>query len=83
MQAAQSLDPQRAHDLVHRAQQTFAHAFGVAMLLGCGVILLNSLFVWTFQHRGTVHAAPEGPAEPAATDEAEVEAMDAALTARD
>jgi MFS transporter, DHA2 family, integral membrane protein len=83
MQAAQSLDPQRAHDLVHRAQQTFAHAFGVAMFLGCGVILLNSLFVWTFQHRGTVHAAPGAPAEPAATDDAEVEAIDTALTARE
>jgi hypothetical protein len=51
--------------------------------LGCGVILLNSLFVWTFQHRGTVHAAPGAPAEPAATDDAEVEAIDTALTARE
>ncbi len=78
--AARGLDAASAHRVVHEAQQTFAHAFGVAMLLGTGVILLNSLFVWTFQHRGVVHATPGAPPEAAESDAAELEAIDIALT---
>jgi EmrB/QacA subfamily drug resistance transporter len=79
LDASRGLDPASAQHVVHQAQQTFAHAFGVAMLLGCGVILLNSLFVWTFQHRGVVHQAPDVPAVPTAGDTAEHGAVEAAL----
>ncbi|MEZ5320817.1 MAG: MFS transporter [Microthrixaceae bacterium] len=42
--------------LFHAAQTTFAHGFGVAMLLGAGVLVANSLLVW-------VRAIAVGPNE--------------------
>ena len=40
----------------------------MAMLVGAAVILLNSLIVWTFQHRGRTADLPSADAEPAGGD---------------
>ena len=58
--AAQRSDPSTAHFLVEQGKAAFSHAFGMAMLVGAAVILLNSLIVWTFQHRGRTADLPLG-----------------------
>ena len=57
-QAAQRSDPSTAQFLVEQGKAAFSHTFGMAMLVGAAVILLNSLIVWTFQHRGRTADLP-------------------------
>ena len=66
--AAQRSDPSTAHFLVEQGKAAFSHAFGMAMLVGAAVILLNSLIVWTFQHRGRTADLPLADPEPARVD---------------
>jgi MFS family permease len=68
--AAQRSDPSTAQFLVEQGKAAFSHAFGMAMLVGAAVILLNSLIVWTFQHRGRTADLPPADAEPALVDAA-------------
>jgi len=49
-------DPATGAALLHIAQTTFAHAFGVAMLLGSAILLLNSALVWA----RSIRAGAEG-----------------------
>lgn len=57
--------PAIAQTLRHGGSQAFSHAFGIAMLGGCVVILINSALVWSFQHhdRGLhpISAAEQDP----------------------
>jgi DHA2 family multidrug resistance protein-like MFS transporter len=45
-QAFANHNPAVGQALLHIAQTTFAHAFGVAMLLGAAILVLNSALVW-------------------------------------
>ena len=45
-QAFANHNPAVGQALLHVAQTTFAHAFGVAMLLGAAILVLNSALVW-------------------------------------
>ena len=62
--AERSSDPATAQLLVEQGKAAFSHAFGTAMLVGAAVIVLNSLIVWTFQHRGRPAEAPLPAGEP-------------------
>lgn len=44
--------------LIEQGKEAFSHAFGMAMVIGAGVILINSAIVWTFQGR---HRGAEAP----------------------
>jgi len=54
--AAQDLPRGMAQQVIDGAQETFAHAAGVASLVGAALLLITSILVWTFQHRDV--AAP-------------------------
>lgn len=59
-------DPSNAQFLIEQGKQAFSHAFGMAMLLGAAVILVNSAIVWTFQgrHRSAEAPDPTAPEAP-------------------
>lgn len=57
--AGRRLPPGAAHALKAHAEATFAHGFGVAMLLGAGMLAVTSVLVWVFQFRGA-EGQPEG-----------------------
>jgi hypothetical protein len=54
---AHTLPPSLADQVVAVAQDTFSKAFGVATLVGAGMLFITSILVWTFQDRATPHAA--------------------------
>ncbi len=61
-QGLASTDPAGAQILHHAAQLSFAEGFGVAMLVGAAVLVVNAALVWT----RALHVDPHGNPEPAA-----------------
>ncbi len=67
LEAARHLPAATAEQVTHLATSSFADAFGIAMLAGAAVLLLNSVLVWVRQVRpgaaSGVHLEDVGPAE--------------------
>jgi EmrB/QacA subfamily drug resistance transporter len=61
LSAARGLPPAAAHSVTSAARTTFSEAFGVAALIGAGMLVLASCLVWVFQDRGMVVAPPTDP----------------------
>ena len=57
-------NPSNAQFLIEQGKDAFSHAFGMAMLLGAAVILINSAIVWKFQGRHHSAEAPDQMASP-------------------
>ncbi|HLY82831.1 MAG TPA: MFS transporter [Acidimicrobiales bacterium] len=54
LNAAHRLPPAAAHAVTSAARTTFSQAFGVAALIGAGMLVLTSCLVWVFQDRGAM-----------------------------
>ncbi|MEO6987555.1 MAG: MFS transporter [Aquihabitans sp.] len=63
-------NPAHAEFMIEQGKNAFSHAFGMAMVLGAVLILINSAIVWTFQGRHHSAEAPDqmAPSAPPASD---------------